>query len=210
MSGVGCDQGDKPTSPVLPTILAKVLSIALRADVEWKAEGVIGGTVSDLRKVVVPMMKQSFLAAKDGEQDTEYIVVVICGLNDWKCMIENFPYGAGPAGFHQELAGLISDITEGMKNKCRVFLPALPSSCGESDPGYILNTRPLCYVASTLMYIWDLQKQNVALENVSVILMYNIYKFCHRTRWTFCPGLSSFHYYSWCKRRIRYSGERKC
>lgn len=36
--GVGCNN----TSPVLPTALAKLLSMALKADVEWRAEGLIG------------------------------------------------------------------------------------------------------------------------------------------------------------------------
>ena len=33
------------------------------------------------------------------EENTEVIVVIICGLNDWKSMFTEFPQGLGPVGF---------------------------------------------------------------------------------------------------------------
>merc|ERR1711871_1493811 len=44
------------------------------------------------------------------EENTEVIVVTICGLNDWKSMFTEFPKGLGPVGFSKELGHFIEDI----------------------------------------------------------------------------------------------------
>jgi hypothetical protein len=77
--GVGCDDGiversssssstsssssssSQPltlSGPVLPQIVAKVLSAAMRVDVEWSSIGIVGGTVNDVRNVLLPEMRQ--------------------------------------------------------------------------------------------------------------------------------------------------------
>lgn len=94
VSGVGCESNH--AVPILPQFLAKVLSKALDADVEWISEGKIGGTVSAIRQGLLPKVKQMLVDdhAKDIKR-SELVVVVICGLNDWREMLESFPFGLG-------------------------------------------------------------------------------------------------------------------
>lgn len=171
VAGVGCDASSHPSSPVLPTILARMLSISLKADIEWKAVGIIGATVRDLRTLALPDLKNDFFSPsgdiliRGNEAETEYLVVVICGLNDWKSVFENFPYGYGPDGFRRELKGLIDDLTAGVKQKCHVYLPALPCSCGDTDPNYIFRRWPLSFLVNVFMYLWDNQKQAIAFDD---------------------------------------------
>lgn len=69
------------------------------------------------------LMNGCILAAEEG---TEYIVVVICGLNDWRTMIERFPTGLGPFRFQQELRGLVSEVSstlsQSLENMSVVFV----------------------------------------------------------------------------------------
>jgi hypothetical protein len=87
--GVGCDRKD--SSPVLPQILAKVLTYALRVDVEWHSAGVVGGTVEQIREKLIPAVKSKLYGTSDdSKNDVDLIVVVICGLNDWKGELASF------------------------------------------------------------------------------------------------------------------------
>lgn len=193
--GVGCDSDgeNSKSSPVLPKILAKILSIAMHADVEWFSMGIIGGTVSDLRSDLLPQVRRKLTISchnestinDDGEitqsssheggktsqnnsDDVEIIVVVICGMNDWKLLVEQFPYGPGPATYRNELSMLIEEIkvigTE-LSTKCKVFLPAIPLGCGKGDPNYHLDIAPLTYFVNFVCYVWDQQKKSVALDS---------------------------------------------
>lgn len=171
--GVGCEGDSLSKSPVLPTILAKALSIAMHADVEWHSAGIIGAAVSDIRSSLVPKIKDEFFGklASSSNNDIELIVVVICGLNDWKTCIEKFPSFYGPHGFRIELGKLIAEIkelsaAEGTKS-CKIFLPALPMTVGESDPNYALRAVPLRYLFNFICSIWDNQKISVAIDNDS-------------------------------------------
>ena len=196
--GVGCDNDPgtnaSKSSPPLPKLLAKILSFALQADVEWCSYGYIGATVADLRTVLLPEAKsdllqsmgsskgstksqQNYLSAavipeKDmpitSTDDLEIIVVVVCGLNDWKLLVEQFPYGPGPAKYRDEMTSLIQDIEvmgEEMSTRCSVYLPAMPLICGRGDPSYDLGIAPLTYFVDFVSYVWDQQKRSVALDN---------------------------------------------
>jgi hypothetical protein len=196
--GVGCDNdpGDfkSKSSPPLPKILAKILSFAMQADVEWCSYGFIGATVADLRSVLLPEVKKDLISSmvdlngtKDSDlvcnschsdrdnkpelytkENVEIIVVVVCGLNDWKLLVEQFPYGPGPARYRQDLTGLIEDIktiSTDLSSKCSVFLPAMPLICGRGDPSYDLGIAPLTYFVDFVSFVWDQQKKSVALDN---------------------------------------------
>lgn len=107
-------------------------------------------------------------------EEAELIVIIICGLNDWKHMLEHFPqYGFGPSTFRQELSSLIRDVqvlgTELKCKSCRIFLPTMPLTCIQDDPNFILGVRPLRYMVDWLFYMWDLQKQLVAEEDEQVL-----------------------------------------
>ena len=168
--GVGCEGDRSSKSPVLPTILAKALSIAMHADVEWHSAGIIGASVPDIRTSLIPKIKDEFFAKLvKPTEDIEVIVVVICGLNDWKACLEKFPSFYGPDGFRVELGKLINDIKEFPEAKsaksCKIFLPALPMTVGETDPNYAVRAVPLRYLFNFLCSIWDNQKMSVAIDN---------------------------------------------
>ena len=217
--GVGCDSEgeDNKSSPVLPKILAKILSIAMQADVEWCSLGIIGGTVADLRSVLLPEVKKQLSiscsselktetlsvphdrvqAAKNDADDVEIIVVVICGLNDWKLLVEQFPYGPGPASYRHELDMLIKDIKvigNELTSKCKVFLPAMPLVCGKGDPNYHLGIAPLTYFVNFVCYVWDQQKRSVALDNeVNSNIIHNFFYFtCTPLFYVFCKFYITF------------------
>lgn len=157
VSGVGC------ASPVLPSVLATFLSVALKADVEWRAEGLVGGTVNEIRSRFLPVIAEEFESSSEA---TEIVVVLICGLNDWKTVLTQFPYGSGPNGFRSDLAALIGDIKSMAGTRpCKVYLPALPIVCGREDPNCILQQKPLKYFVDAISYTWDMQKRAVAEEN---------------------------------------------
>jgi len=122
VAGVGCTNTEAPT---LVKTIARTLSTTLGVDIEWKSAGIIGGTTSDIRTQLLPSLKQDFLVVKEEDKmNTEIIAIVICGLNDWKSMLEHFPFGAGPARFKQELKGLLHELQKDIDVPCRVFIPA--------------------------------------------------------------------------------------
>ena len=173
-------------------ILAKALSIALRADVEWYSAGIIGAAVSEMREKLLPKIKDEFFSkieksnndnmknndnknsnyknkSKVVDDDYELIVVIICGLNDWKTCIEKFPRFYGPDGFRIELGKLITEIKELSMEKgtksCKVFLPALPCHIGETDPNYAMSSKPILrYLFNFICSIWDNQKMSLSVD----------------------------------------------
>jgi lysophospholipase L1-like esterase len=195
--GVGCDQ---PKSiPILPQFLAKVISNALNADVDWISDGKVGGTVSSIRSTVLPAIKRKLLRSYRTEENnhdekekekmkeeisslnhegvdvpelkqkaTELIVIVICGLNDWKETFESFPFGFGPVGFKDNLGKLvdeIKDIGQQIKLPCKVFLPSLPLTCTLSDPQCSFRAAPLYQIFRTVSWVWDQQKHALAFDD---------------------------------------------
>jgi lysophospholipase L1-like esterase len=125
-----CGVGSKDL--VLPKVMAKALSVALKADVSWRAEGINGGTSVDLRDLLPRIA--GHINPVDGVKE-EVFVVIICGLNDWKSVLLKFPFGSGPTVFKENLTTLLSDIKHMTGGNCKVFLPALPMVCAENDSG---------------------------------------------------------------------------
>lgn len=179
VAGVGSD--DPTSSPVLPQMIAKALSKVFKSDVEWFSSGIVGGTVIDLRNKVLPKIRQKMvdfqqhsnkdMPANEAENNVEYVVVVVCGLNDWKDMLLNFPSGLWPGKFKSQLATLLQEIKQTsneLGSPCHIYLPNLPLTCIKSDPKYIMGVKPMGYFVDLLCYIWDLQKQYVAEENSGV------------------------------------------
>ena len=195
------------SGPVLPQIVAKVLSVAMRADVEWSCAGIVGGTVADVREVLLPEIKRqlgplrsshnglttksvanarkiegstvasnlttatnstgSIKDSTKGSADTEVFVVIICGLNDFKTITEHFPFNDGPGAFKKELSKLVNDIKDVAKElcmDCKVFLPSIPIVCGRGDPSCNIMITPLSNFLEYVAYVWDLQKQAVAID----------------------------------------------
>ena len=201
--GVGCDDSNngnltkttsiKSTSssssqslslsgPVLPQIVAKVLSVAMRADVEWSSIGIVGGTVAELRSVLLPQIRQQITSVSptdslsipslrminNVDKDTEVFVVIICGLNDFKQITDHFPFNSGPAAFKEELGKLVEDIRllgQELSMNFQVFLPAIPIVVGRGDPTCNIMIPPLSTFLEYIAYLWDEQKKAIASEN---------------------------------------------
>jgi hypothetical protein len=123
--GIGCRK-----ELVLPRVIAETLSRSLQADVSWSVQGINGGSTLELRNLL-PKVAQDFKSPIEIKE--EVFVIVICGLNDWKQVLFNFPFGAGQVNFKQDLNKLLADIKDLTDGQCRVFLPALPLVCGYND-----------------------------------------------------------------------------
>ena len=171
------------SGPVLPQIVAKVLSIAMRADVEWSSIGIVGGTVADLRSDLLPQIRRRITSVSltdtlsnpsipstinNVDKDTEVFIVIICGLNDFKQITDHFPNFSGPAAFKEELGKLVQDIRLLGQELCmnlQVFLPAIPIVVGRGDPTCNIMIPPLSTFLEYIAYLWDEQKKAIALEN---------------------------------------------
>ena len=176
--GIGCSADDR-SGPVLPIVLAKLLSILLNADVEWESHGLVGATAVDIRQTLVPKAfstsgtcgEHKSMTSEEtnlspqfiDESVVENIVVVICGLNDWKTLFTLFPMGLGPNGFRNELTRIVDDIKLATRGQsCKIFLPALPMACGVSDADCIFTRYPLKFFVDGINGLWDLQKKAVS------------------------------------------------
>eukprot|EP00428_Durinskia_dybowskii_P078458 CAMPEP_0170356640 /NCGR_PEP_ID=MMETSP0117_2-20130122/1283_1 /TAXON_ID=400756 /ORGANISM="Durinskia baltica, Strain CSIRO CS-38" /LENGTH=379 /DNA_ID=CAMNT_0010610757 /DNA_START=9 /DNA_END=1145 /DNA_ORIENTATION=- len=172
VAGVGND--DSSASPALPQMIAATLSQKLHADVVWISSGIVGGTVVDLKEKALPVIRDKmdkFRASTSSENPVEYVVVVTCGLNDWKSIFMHFPFGLWPSQFNiklKELLGEIESICIADGSSYHIFIPNLPLVCIQSDPKYVMGVKPLGYFVDAMSYIWDVEKEKVAQEDDKV------------------------------------------
>ena len=129
VSGVGCDNFQ---GPVMPYIIARCLSLVYKADVAWQSHGINGGTAEQIRGLIPKVAAN--LKELPPAADEEVIVVLMCGLNDWKTLITEFPRGSGPLTFKRSLRRLLSDIKTQLGQGVQLYLPAMPIGCVASDP----------------------------------------------------------------------------
>jgi len=109
----------------------------------------------------------------DDDDEVDLIVVIICGLNDWKEVFLRFPYNYnyGPSSFKNHLTNLIDDVrtmSDQLNYKCKIYLPTVPSGLLSSDPNFSLNVKPLWYFVQFFSNLWDLQKQHIAFDDKMV------------------------------------------
>ena len=166
--GIGCDALNQ--SPVLPSVIATELSTRNRVDVEWHSVGIIGGTAKDIRELILPDIK---LRLKECTTQPDHIVVfiIICGVNDWKCLFEKFPRGLGPSSFRQELEKLVDEIKSiNIEAKCptKIYLPNLPITCILSDSTSSISVWPLSDLVRYISYVWDQQKEAISFADKKV------------------------------------------
>lgn len=137
---------------------------------EWYSVGKVGATVNELD----PLLDKFFQSLEsndhhqgDHEQDGELIVILVCGLNDWKDTFINFPFGFGLLGFRNNLQQTITKIhSQSAAHRLRstVYLPALPIKIGFLDENFGPKMKPLGYIFEFICYLWDNQKQIIASE----------------------------------------------
>jgi hypothetical protein len=124
----------------------------------------VGGTVAQIRETLIPVVKSGLEAARDsncsGKDDKVWnIVVVLCGLNDWKTLYTEFPSGSGPVSFKQDLELLVSDINGSAGRFSHIYLPALPITLCTG-----FQTPPLKYIVNIVAGIWDKQKRHLTFN----------------------------------------------
>jgi lysophospholipase L1-like esterase len=148
VSGVG---SDIERAPPLPERLAQVLAERLGRPVSWKAVGITGADVATLREAVLPAAKA------DAIVEPPAVVVLLCGLNDFKRLLR----GRTPAAFREELRGFLSDLRALAGPNALLVLPGLPIHATQRFP------TPLHQLACLLATAWDAQKEALATLDCS-------------------------------------------
>ena len=153
VTGVGCAP-DANAGPTLPRACAAFLAKALRVDVTWAAIGQTGADVASLNNLLPAVGREVRNAQERG--GTIDMVVVVCGLNDFKHAYTSFRRTA--SGFKMELSAFVEALHAETGVQCTVVLPALPL---HHAPVFsqAWPCRPLiCQIASW----WDDQKAALA------------------------------------------------
>lgn len=96
------------------------------------SHGINGGTAQQITGLI-PKVGEELVQNPLGE-DEELIVVLMCGLNDWKTIITKFPWGSGPISFKRALRNLLVCMNNQLGNNLRLFIPAIPIGCVDTDP----------------------------------------------------------------------------
>jgi len=145
VSGVG---GDVASSPRLPARFASALAEKLGAHISWRAYGETGADIDAMRKVLLPALRL------DAETATSKpaVVVLLCGLNDFK----RLPRGATPGAFRDNLQTLLADIRALTGPQTLLVLPALPMQMVQRFPS------PLHQLAVAAAARWDDEKRLLA------------------------------------------------
>ena len=161
---------------VLQKTTAKLIQEATGRDVEWYNTAVVGGTVKEIRDKM-DGAKTRFLQKVTA--DEELVVVIICGLNDYKSFVLSLwnPWLAakmGPLAFKAELLALLRDVRKSIATpKSRIFIPAIPIHLMASDPKFLLSVFPLSFMGWSLNAVWDTQKFNIAFEEQAEDKLYS-------------------------------------
>uniref|UniRef100_A0A7S4F7Z2 SGNH hydrolase-type esterase domain-containing protein n=1 Tax=Chrysotila carterae TaxID=13221 RepID=A0A7S4F7Z2_CHRCT len=150
ITGVGCSQ-ESSHGPALPRAVAEFLSRRLRVDVQWAAFGETGGDVRTMRSKLLPTLADEVAALRANGQNVD-IVVVVCGLNDFKKAYRSSGNTAG--GFCLELGELVREVKLLAGSDCTVVLPALPVHRAPVFDGI----WPLQHFLAPLAALWDEQK----------------------------------------------------
>jgi lysophospholipase L1-like esterase len=168
---VGVDR--ESDGPVLQKTVANHVQSLTGRDVEWYNSAVVGGTVREIRD---KLGETPFL--KDIRRDEDLIVVLICGLNDYKSFLFSLwnpllAMKSGPMSFKAEVMSLLEEIrTDCVSENSCVFLPAIPVRFMASDPKFLFSVFPLSVMGLSLNTIWDIQKYNIAFEQQAEAAIY--------------------------------------
>ena len=118
-------------------MIASLLSAIIGVDVEWETHGIVGATADVIRSDLLPKLSDR------EHENVEHLVVIICGLNDWKTIFTKFPFGSGPSGFGVSLGELTEEISNRFGKNTQIFLPALPVEFGNADPKASFQVTPM-------------------------------------------------------------------
>ncbi|KAK4537212.1 hypothetical protein CDCA_CDCA11G3237 [Cyanidium caldarium] len=151
--GGGCEHG----GPALPRRLAQRLSEQLRAPVEWHAIGLTGASVCDLLERVLPRARGCLGVAEQATRSVD-MVVIVCGVNDWKRAWRSY----SPAAFEEGLASLIRAARDALhlRDDCPILVPAVSGAMMQHAPRFQLE--PLRSVLTFVAAEYDRAKQRAA------------------------------------------------
>lgn len=144
VSGVG---GLPHLSPGLPASFGAALAERLAATVTWKAAGLTGADVAEIRAALLPQLRRDVAA----HETPPACVVLLCGLNDFK-----HAHVATTAAFRQALRDLCADIRALVGPQTLLVLPALPIEGAARFPA------PLRWLVSAQASRFDAQKRLLA------------------------------------------------
>jgi len=151
VTGVGCTN-----EPSLPRACAALIARALRVDVQWVAIGRTGADVAGLNHLL-PAVGHEVRAAKERGGAVD-VVVVLCGLNDFKHAYQGPTRSAHHFG--GELTTFVDSLHQETGVHCTVVLPALPVHHAPVFNG----TWPFGSMIATVAAWWDEQKESLALR----------------------------------------------
>jgi len=152
VTGVGCDADSGPT---MPRACAEFLSRALRVDVKWTAIGKTGADVAGLKEKLLPAVGSAVKQAQEGGDRID-LVVVVCGLNDFKRAYQGV--GRTASSFRATLSEFVAAIHLETGVECTVVLPALPVHLAPVFAGDMPGPYAARLLLANVAALWDEQK----------------------------------------------------
>lgn len=153
--GIGCP--DRSEGPVFARRISHVTAQALRRRVTWKVIGINGGDVRSIRTALLNQVKH---IPATGTPKVK-AVVIMCGLNDYKRLVQE---GRLPASFREDLRELITSVKERVGSDVRILLPAIPVDKAPLFQSIFPMNQVLYQIADT----WDHQKWVLSGEDAGV------------------------------------------
>jgi hypothetical protein len=129
--------------------------------VEWHTFAYNGSDVQELNeKLGAELDKYSMESSPNTIRKVD-AVVFMCGLNDFKRVVEG---NKTPEQFYHDLRLLVNGIHNRFGKECHVILPGLPMHWTTAFP------TPLNSLVVKLAQVWDDEKKRLANESLSNIL----------------------------------------
>mmetsp|Transcript_21723 Transcript_21723/g.38553 ORF Transcript_21723/g.38553 Transcript_21723/m.38553 type:complete len:303 (-) Transcript_21723:85-993(-) len=153
--GIGCP--DRSEGPVFARHISRIAAQTMQKRVKWRVMGVDGGDVNSMRENLMEEVKR---AVGPGNPKVS-AVVIMCGLNDYKALIQE---GRLPSMFKEDLRCLIRSIKDIVGEEVRVVLPALPV-----DRAPLFKSLfPMNVMLYKVAKVWDHQKRLLSGEELDV------------------------------------------
>jgi len=154
VTGVGQDPASSH-GPALPRAVADIICRVLRVDCTWTAIGQTGANIATLHSKLLPAVVKEVAAKQESGQHVD-IVVVICGLNDFKHAYMSRRNTV--SSFRHDLSTFVRAIQEETGVECTIVLPALPVHRAPVFNGI----WPLQPMLTKLASWWDQEKEDLA------------------------------------------------
>lgn len=178
ITGVGQDP-EASRGPALPRAVAEFMARYLRVDVNWTAIGQTGASVTTLHSKLLPAVVDEVAKKHEGGQHVD-VVVVVCGLNDFKHAYMSSRNTV--ASFRHDLSDFVQAIQQETGVQSTIVLPALPVHRAPVFDG-IWPVQPM---VAHLAGWWDQEKERLAAHVRKVAFVRNAEAdewWCQRKYW---------------------------